>query len=513
VGEEMRKITIDPMTRIEGHLKIEVVLDEKDIIVDARSSGVLYRGIELILKGRDPRDAARLTQRVCGVCPVPHGTASAFSLDAAFGISDKIPDNGRILRNLILGSEYVHNHILHFYHLSSLDYVDMAKASEYKENDFDRLKQFIQRGYLAPFVPRYEGDYRLRDEDNKALALHYLHALEMRRKAHEMLSLFGGRTPIQAGIVAGGVTCEPTTDKIVSFLWRVNELRDFIVNAYLPDVERIARAYSDCFEIGVGCKRLLSFGFFDLDGSEPDYQKRKRLMKQGSTDKSLVYKQLDVSRVSESVRHSWYTDDGMPNVEKEGAYSFIKSPRYDGSAHEVGPLARILISYAYGDENVKEELDGVLQRLSVGVEAMFSLMGRHIARAVEAKLIADALAEWVLKLKPGEPAYIPYEMPSEAEGVGLVDAPRGCLGHWIGIQNGLIANYSIISPTTWNASPKDDSENHGPIEQALIGTKVRDPENPFEVVRVVRSFDPCLACAVHMFGSHGRKLGEAKLIA
>lgn len=509
----MRRIVIDPMTRIEGHMKVEAVLDNDGVIVDARSSGVLYRGIEMILRGRDPRDATRITQRICGVCPVPHGTASAMCLDYAFGIADRIPDNGRILRNLILGSEYVHNHILHFYHLSSLDYIDITKAAGYEESDFEPVRQFISRGYLSPFVPRYEGDYRLSDEDNKALVLHYLQALEMRRKAHDMLSLFGAKTPIQAGIIAGGVTCVPETDKMASFLWRAKELYGFVVNAYLPDVLKIARAYSDHFGIGSGCKHFLSFGFFDLEGKEADYEKRKRLLKQGSTNSSLLYEPLDIGSISESIRYSWYEDESTPDPKKEGAYSFIKSPRYKGSPHEVGPLARMLVGYAFGDEEIKRELDSVMGELSIGIDEIFSVMGRHIARAVEAKLIAKALCEWVLELKPGEPAFVPYEIPSEADGMGLVDAPRGCLGHFMRVEGGAIKNYNVISPTTWNGSPMDDKDQHGAIEQALIGTKVKDPDNPFEVVRIVRSFDPCLACAIHMVNLRGSKLREVKLVA
>lgn len=509
----MPKIVIDPMTRIEGHMKIEVTLDSSGTIVDARSSGVLYRGIELILRGRDPRDAARITQRVCGVCPVPHGTASALCLDAAFGISDKIPENGLILRNLILGSEYVHNHILHFYHLCSLDYADVVRAASYPENDFEALRQFASRGELAPFLPRYVGDYRLNDDDNKALVLHYIQALEMRRKAHDMLALFGGRTPIQAGIVPGGVTSRPTTEKMVSFYWRARELYDFVVNAYLPDVLRVAKAYSDYFGIGAGCGNFITFGFFDLDGSKPDYARRKRLLVQGTTNKSLKHEELDLSQICEAIRYSWYDDDGTPNPQKEGAYSFIKAPRYKGLTHEVGPLERLLVNYASGNESVRKELKAVMSELSIGIDEMFSVMGRHIARAIEAKVIAEALCEWVLKLSPDEPTFVPYELPSDAEGIGIVDAPRGCLMHHVRIENSVIANYSIISPTTWNGSPMDDNGQHGAIEAALIGAKVRDWENPEEIVRIVRSFDPCLACAVHMTNLKGMPIGEVKVFA
>lgn len=498
VDGAMRKIVIDPMTRIEGHLKIEVELDDNNVITEARSSGMLYRGIELILRGRDPRDASRITQRVCGVCPTAHSTASALCLDSAFDIADKVPDNGRIIRNLIFGSNYVHNHILHFYHLAALDYLDVTRAVTYEEHDFDHLREFISRGELAPFVPRYEGDYRLSDDANKALLLHYIQGLDMRRKAQEMLSIFGGKMPLQVGIIAGGVTCEPTTDKIASFLWRLNELREFIANAYIPDVINVAKAYQDYFEIGAGCRNLISYGVFDLDGTNPDYARRSRLFKQGSTSQGNGFAPLDMTKITEAIRYSWYADHDTADVHKEGAYSFIKSPRYNGATHEVGPLARVMVSYAAGDETVRCELDALLHEIGVPLDAMYSVMGRHVARALEAKIIADNMVDWLMQLKVSEPAFVPYELPTEAEGAGFTDAPRGGVAHWIRIENGVIAQYTIISPTTWNASPKDDNDQRGPIEQALVGTKVRDPENPFEIVRIVRSFDPCLACAVHM---------------
>ena len=506
-----RKIVLDPITRIEGHLKIEVSLDGDNTVEEAISSGTLFRGIEIILKGRDPRDALRITQRICGVCPTAHSTASALCLDSAFGIADKIPDNGRIIRNLILGSNYLHNHILHFYHLSALDYLDITRAERYDDPELQRLKEFIRRGELAPFLPRLEGDYRLSDEDNRALLLNYIRALDIRRKAHEMLSIFGGKMPHNMGIVAGGATSSPTTEKIASFLWRLNEIRDFIENSYLPDVIRVAKAYQDHFEIGGGWGNFLSFGVFDLDGSEPDYTKGERLLRQGALIGGEV-RALDPSKISEELKHSWYAGPEEPHPRKEGAYSFIKSPRYDGEVVEVGPLARAMVNYRLGNERVRKALDRVLSEVGVGVEALNSVMGRHIARAVEAKLVADAMAEWVLELKPDEPAFVDYDLPEEAEGMGLVGAPRGALGHWITIKGGRIERYVVISPTTWNASPKDDSERPGPIERALMGTKVKDPENPFEVVRIVRSFDPCLACAVQLVSPKGEVLRELRAV-
>jgi hydrogenase large subunit len=510
----MGKITIDPITRIEGHLKVEVVVDDGEV-KDAYSSGTLFRGLELILRGRDPLDAQRLTQRICGVCPVVHATAAALNLDSAFGVDDRIPDNGRVVRNLILGSNFIQSHVLHFYHLAALDYVDVTAVADYAGDDpaLNSFKAFIGRGELGPFTPRYEGDYRLSPEANRATTAHYLKALEARRKAHEMLAIFGGKMPHDVAIVPGGVTQPVTVDKIAAFLWRLNDLRDFINYIFIPDVLAVAKAYSDYFEIGAGCGNLLAYGVFDLDGQEPDLLKRERFLKGGRVSRDLVLHDVEPEHITEQVRHAWYDDaitdrnpaegDTVPRPGKDGAYSWLKAPRYDGQVYEVGPLARMVVAYARGDERVKTIVDSVLSRFDAPVQALFSVLGRHAARALECKLVADAMADWVLQLKPGEPVYAEYELPETAQGVGLVDGPRGALGHWIRIENGMIANYQCVVPSTWNLSPRDDRDQPGPVEQALIGTRVKDEANPFEVVRIVRSFDPCLACAVHVVDARG----------
>ncbi len=519
----MGKIIIDPITRIEGHLKIEAVVEGGEV-KEARSSGTLFRGFELILKGRDPRDAQQLTQRICGVCPAGHATAAALNLDSAFGLADKIPDNGRIIRNLILGANYLQSHVLHFYHLAALDYVDVTAAAGYEGSDpgLNSVKRFIERGELGPFVPRYEGDYRLSPEVNRQAVAHYVQALDIRRKAQEMLALFGGKMPHSVGIVPGGATEVPTVDKITSFLWRLNEIRDFIDTIYLPDVLAVAGSYGDHFGIGRGCGDYLSYGVFDLDGREADLTKRDRLLSSGTVSAAdLRPNALDAAKIREEVRHSWYADSSAgrhpsqgetsPEAGKDGAYSWLKSPRYDGQVHEVGPLARMLVAYARGDEKAKGLIDGALAALEAPVEALSSVLGRHAARALEAKLVADAMADWVLQLKPGEPVCTEYELPEEVEGMGLTEAARGALGHWIAVKDGRIANYQCVVPTTWNCSPRDDRGQPGPVEQALQGTKVRDEENPFELVRIVRSFDPCIACAVHLVTPKGRSLGEFRV--
>jgi len=518
----LTRIIIDPVTRIEGHLKIEVITENGEI-KQARSTGTLFRGIELILKGRDPRDAQRYVQRICGVCPTSHSMAATLNLDSAFGIDDQIPDNGRLLRNLILGAAHIADHILHFYHLCAIDYVDVAKVATYEGKDptLNSVKQFIERGELGPFVPRYEGDYRLPEEVNQQAVAHYVQAFNMRRKGQEMLSIFGGKMPHNCAIMPGGVTEVPTVDKIAAFLWRLNELREFIDNVYLPDVLAVAGVYSDYFEIGKGCGNLLSFGIFDLDSKEKDLTRRERLLKQGTTSTDLKFGAVDTNQIAEEIKHSWYADYGSgrhpaegetsPEPGKEGAYSWIKSPRYDGKVYEVGPLARMAVAYASGDTRVKALIDSVLSRFKAPPSALFSVLGRHAARALYTKLVADTMPEWLLQLKPGEPVCVDYAIPEEATGMGLVDAARGALGHWIEIKEGKIANYQCVVPSTWNLSPRDDRGQPGPVEQALEGTRIRDESNPFEIVRIIRSFDPCLACAVHLITPKGQSLGKFRV--
>jgi hydrogenase large subunit len=517
------KIVIDPVTRIEGHLKIETIVDN-GVVKEARSTGNLFRGFEIMLQGRDPRDAQIIAQRICGVCPQSHGIAAALCLDSAFGVDDMIPDNARIMRNLIQGAHVVQDHILHFYHLAALDYVDITDVAKYegKNSELNSIKDFISRGELGPFLPRYEGDYRLPVEVNQEATAHYVQALEIRRIGHEMVSIFSGKIPHSVGVVPGGVTSAPTVDKITAFLWKLKALQDFIDNTYIPDVMAVAGVYSDYAEIGVGCRNLLSYGAYDLDGKDPDLTRRKRLYKQGTVSADLKFNELALSKIAEDVGHSWYEDstsglhpsggETRPEYGKVGAYSWTKAPRYDGMVYEVGPLARVAVTYAYGDPKVKGLVDSALAQLKAPVSALFSVLGRHLARALCAKLIADAMEKWVLELKPGEPHFVEYTIPEEGQGVGITDASRGALGHWIEIKDKKIANYQCVVPTTWNVSPRDDKGNPGPIEQALIGTEVRDESNPFELVRIVRCFDPCLACSIHLVTPKGRDLARFRVV-
>jgi hydrogenase large subunit len=518
----MGKIVIDPVTRIEGHLKIEAVVDDGRV-KEAKSAGTLFRGLELIMRDRDPRDAQRISQRICGVCPTSHSIAATLNLDSAFGIADKIPDNGRIIRNLILGAAHIADHILHFYHLVALDYVDVAKLAKYEGNNpaLNSIKSFISRGELGPFIPRYEGDYRLPDEVNEQAIAHYIAAFDMRRKGQEMLTMFGGKMPHNMGIMPGGVTSTPTVDNMASFLWRLKELQEFIDNVYLPDVIAVAGVYSDYFEIGHGCGNLLAYGSYELDREEADLTKRNRFFKPGITSTNLKFNEFDPTKITEEVKHSWYADsisgrhpsrgDVILDEEKKGAYSWLKSPRYDKTVFEVGPLARIMVNYVNNNPGVKSLVDSTLSRADLKPRDMFSVMGRNLARALETKLIADAMTAWVLELKPGNPAYISYELPEESTGMGLVGAARGALGHWIEIKEGKIANYQVITPSTWNISPRDDEDQPGPLEQAITGTRIKDEANPFEIVRIVRAFDPCLACSIHLLSPKGQNMGKFRV--
>jgi len=508
-------IVIDPVTRIEGHLKIEAVVDGGKV-KEAKTTGTLFRGFEIILKGRHPLDAPRFTQRVCGVCPTAHGTASSLALDSALGIGE-IPENGRIIRNLILGSNFLQSHILHFYHLAALDYIDVTQVADYKGNNrvLISIKDYISRGELAPFVPRYEGDYRLKKDLTLRLVANYAKALEMRNKAHQLLTIFGGKMPHNVGTMPGGVIGELTPDKIANFLWRLNEIRDFINDSYLPDIIEIGKHYKDNFKIGKGCGRFLSYGGFPLDGKGG-----KMLFEKGILSGGLKSSNIDTSKIREDIASSWYEGEGgvdpydaetKPSIDKKEAYSFLKSPRYNGEVFEVGPLSRMLILYTNGDKTAKKLIDDTAKTVGIEIEDLKSSLGRHAARALETKLVADAMAEWILQLKPGEPLIAKYEIPDSGKGEGLAEAPRGALGHWVSIENKKIKNYQLIVPTTWNASPKDSKGQSGPMEEALIGTTVKDEKNPFELVRIVRSFDPCLACSVHVITPKGKNLGAYRV--
>ena len=503
-----KKVIVDPITRIEGHLAIEVEIEDGKI-THAQSAGEMFRGWEIILKGRDPRDAQMITQRICGVCPSAHAQASTLCLDDAFGVHP--PDNGRLIRNLIFGANYIQSHVLHFYHLTALDYVDITAILQYKGTDpgLNKVKAWakteVDSGRLsavAPFLPRLEGDYLLDTESNIAAIAHYLKALDIRKKAQEMLCVFGGRMPHEIAIMPGGVCERPTVDKIASYLYRLKEIQSFIDNVYIPDVVAVAKAYPHYWEIGKGCGNLLAYGVF-----EENNEGTQKYISSGAYIDGETYP-VDPQKIAEYVKYSRYSSksglhpsqgETVPKPDKKKAYSWLKSPRYDNKVCEVGPLARMAVNHLLGTNAAVSKLVGdTLKQLNLPVTALFSVLGRHAARALECKVVADKCADWVMQLDPSKPVHTKFEIPDQSTGMGLTEGPRGALGHWISIKDKKIDRYQCVVPTTWNASPKDDKKQPGPIEQALMGTPVADSDNPIEPCRVVRSFDPCLACAIHI---------------
>ncbi len=504
-----KTLTIDPMTRIEGHLKIKAEV-ENNVVTKAYSAGEMFRGFEIILKNRNPMDAPMLTQRICGVCPQAHGQASILALDDAFDVSP--PSNGRLIRNLLLGANFLQSHILHFYHLTALDYVDITAVLQYKGDDpkLARIRNWVQKdiddGFAfagAPFLPRYEGDY-IEDADLNIHAIaNYVKALEIRRKAHEMLSIFGGKMPHCMTIFAGGVSQRPTVDNIYAFQTRLNEIIEFIDHYYVPDVLTIAKAYPDYFHIGKGVGNYFSYGGMYLNDEQTE-----TLFPSGV----YIDRELDEFKheyITEHLKHSKYNDDStgsapfdgktIPAPDKTKAYSFLKAPRYNDNVMECGPLARTFIAYAQNsNQDVSSLVNYTLNELKLSVEDLNSTMGRHAARAIEAKIVSGKMLKWLNEIEPGKPIHNEFDIPKEASGKGLTAAPRGELGHWISIKNKKIDNYQAIVPTTWNGSPRDDNGNPGPFEQALVNTPVADLDNPIEVGRVIRSFDPCLACSIHV---------------
>ncbi len=460
------KITaaFDPVTRIEGHLNIEISVDTVDgvqQVVEARAIGGLFRGFEKLLIGRDPRDAQHITERICGVCPVAHGMASVRALDAAFGVT--IPENARILRNLVNGSNFVESHILHFYLLSVPDY--------------------IQGPVKPPWQADWPIDRRFTQAQNDQLMAHYLQALTIRRKADQMTAVFGGKIPHPPTFIPGGFTANPRSERIAEFKALLAEVTEFIQGSYLPDVQLLAETYPEYTQIGRGPEHLMAFGAFDLDNAGSS-----RLFNGGvAWNGSDEIEPLDTDAINEHVRYSWFRDaepahpsqgKTEPQNPKAGAYTWLKAPRYTDQPMEVGPLARMWVSGRYQE----------------GV----STVDRHLARALEAETLALAMADWVEELDPDGPVYTSNSVPYTAAAQGLTEAPRGALGHWIEIAEQKIAHYQVISPTTWNVSGRDNHGVPGSLEQALLGTPVENADQPIEVMRVIHSYDPCLDCATHV---------------
>jgi Ni,Fe-hydrogenase I large subunit len=567
------KIAIDPITRIEGHLRVEVEVQDGQV-TDAWSSGTMFRGIELILKDRDPRDAWVFAQRICGVCTTVHALSSVRAVEEALGIT--IPDNARLIRNLIAGAQLVQDHVVHFYHLHALDWVDVTLAlkanpaatasiaqsispwpkssATYFKSVQQRLQAFVNAGQLGIFANGYWGHpaYKLPPEVNLLAVAHYLEALDWQRDFIRIHAVLGGKNPHPQSYLVGGMATalnpnnESTinADRLSLIAQLLQRGQDFVAQVYLPDVLAVASFYKDWAGLGTGLGNYMAYGDYPSDThNQPDtYFFPGGLIL--NKDLSAV-QPIDHHLVAEYVAHSWYRyDEGdatglhpwkgetHPNftgpqppydlLETDGKYSWLKAPRYDGHAVEVGPLARMLIAYAKGMPAVQQVVNGALAQLNVGPAALFSTLGRVAARAVEAQVMVQQLPAWLSQLEDNMARgdltihdtahWDPSTWPAEGFGFGHHEAPRGALGHWVHVKDGKVANYQAVVPSTWNAGPRDAQGQRGAYEAALIGTPVANPEQPVEILRTVHSFDPCLACAVHVLDPEGREYANIRVV-
>ncbi len=558
-----KRIIIDPITRIEGHLRIEVEVS-KGKVTNAWSSGQMFRGIEMILKGRAPEDAHHFVQRSCGVCTYVHALASVRAVEAAIGLT--IPPNARLIRNLLHAAQFQHDHIVHFYHLHALDWVDVVSAlkadpkktaelsenvsnapwggSAYYRETQQRLQTFVDSGQLGPFNNAYWGHpaYQLPPEANLMACAHYIEALRMQAKTARMHAIFGGKNPHIQSLVVGGVTCvrDLIPNRLFEFLHLWKETQKFVQDVYIPDLMAVASFYKDWGVIG-GTRNFLTYGDWPSGEKEPE----SFLIPRGVVLNRDLGKVLDMDqeKVTEDVKHAWYAEGGAshpfkgvtdpmtqgikyePGEEsrlllwksKTNKYTWIKAPRYQGEACEVGPLARAVVAYAKGNKAVQDVVNSTLKKLDIPVEALFSTLGRTAARGLETLLIGNVMESWIMELvenvrKGDTKTYQPWEMPNEGMGYGLNDVPRGALGHWIEIKDKKIANYQYVVPSTWNLGPRCEAGKLGPVEEALIGTPIADPKRPVEILRTVHSFDPCIACAVHVIDPDSNEVYKVKVL-
>ncbi len=573
------RIVVDPITRIEGHLRIEAQMDG-DSIGEAYSAGTMVRGIELILQGRDPRDAWAYAQRICGVCTLVHGIASIRAVENA--LDYKIPPNAQIIRNLMIAAQYVHDHVMHFYHLHALDWVDVVSAlsadpkatSElaqtvspnwpksspgYFSDMKKKLKKFVDAGQLGIFAKAYWGHpaYKLPPEANLMAVSHYIEALDWQRNVVQLHTIFGGKNPHPMFLVGG--TPSPidlnsdsaiNAKKLAQVQAIITKMQTFVDQVYVPDTIAIAGFYKDWFYRGEGLGNFLTYG--DLPENGMDDPSSYFLPSGAILDRDLsTVHPVDLSadgEIQEYVSHSWYDyeggkDEGLhpwkgetklnykgrggPNapyqqLNVEDGYSWLKSPRWKGKPMEVGPLARVLMLYAKGHDQTKELVDSTLSTLGVDKRALFSTLGRTAARTLETKVIVDAMHNWFNTLqgniKAGdtktfnEQKWEPSSWPKVAKGVGFMEAPRGGLAHWVVIKDGVIDNYQAVVPSTWNAGPRDSQGQAGAYEAALQDNhKLHDPMQPVEILRTVHSFDPCIACAVHIADEDGEEMLKVKI--
>ncbi|MEE4161784.1 MAG: nickel-dependent hydrogenase large subunit [Woeseiaceae bacterium] len=569
------RVVVDPITRIEGHLRVEAQMDG-NTIAQAYSSGTMVRGIEIILRDRDPRDAWAFAQRICGVCTLVHGLASVRSVEDALGT--EVPENAELIRNLMIGAQYIHDHVMHFYHLHALDWVDVVSAlsadpaataslaqslgnyprssTGYFSDVRKKLRDFVDAGQLGIFANGYWGhpEYRLPPEANLMAVAHYLDALEWQRDVARLHAIFGGKNP-HPNFLVGGVPCpiDLNSDSAINSK-RLSEVQDiinsmktFVSQVYVPDTLAIASFYKDWFARGEGLGNFLCVG--DLPSrsmNDPDsyFFPRGIIL---DRDLSTIHdvELADPDGIQEFVSHSWYDysdgkDAGLhpwqgetnlnytgpeppyTHLDVDQSYSWLKSPRWKGKAMEVGPLARVLMLYAKGHEPTRDLVGSVLKQLDAPVEALYSTLGRTAARTLETAILADQMQGWldtlIGNIRNGstktfnETLWEPSSWPTRCQGVGTMEAPRGALSHWIVIENQKIANYQAIVPSTWNAGPRDPKGQPGAYEAALEDRHTMvDPKQPLEILRTIHSFDPCIACAVHVTDPDGEELVQVKV--
>lgn len=568
------RIVVDPVTRIEGHLRVEADI-QNGKIVDAFSSGTMVRGIEKILRGRDPRDAWAFVGRVCGVCTSVHSLASVRSVEDALDIT--IPPNAELVRNIMFAAQYMHDHVVHFYHLHALDWVDVVSAlkadpkeastiaqsiSNYPKSSpgyfsdlQKRLGRFVESGQLGIFANGYWGHsaYKLPPAVNLIAVAHYLEALEWQKEIVKIHAIFGGKNP-HPNYLVGGMACSIGLDDVSAInaerLAYVGQLlhdaKEFVNQVYIPDLLAIAPYYLDWGAIGGGLGNYLVYGDLPTNGYRDTSSYKFPAGAILNKDLSKVYEvnMRDDAEIQEFIDNSWYEYPGdakglhpwkgetdikytgpkppFEHLDTTKAYSYLKTPRWKGHAMEVGPLARVLVGYASGREEYKAIVDSTLQKLGVPAAALFSTLGRTAARGLESALMADWGIEFydnlINNIRNGDTRmavmekFSPDKWPQRAQGVGHTEAPRGALGHWIVIEDKKIANYQLVVPTTWNASPRDGEGKQSAYESSLMDTPVADIHQPVEILRTIHSFDPCLACAVHLYDEDGKHVSRVKVL-
>jgi quinone-reactive Ni/Fe-hydrogenase large chain len=566
-----KRVVVDPITRIEGHLRIEVVVDDNNVVQEAYSGSTLWRGIETILRGRDPRDAGFMTQRICGVCTFSHYRAGIAAVENALGITP--PLNALLTRTLMNNALFLHDHIVHFYHLHALDWVDIVSAlsadpkaasqEAFKFCDYpfacgedqlklvqDRVKKFVEKGNLGPFANAYYGHptYHLTPEQNLIALSHYLECLRIQRVAAQTMAIFGGKNPHPQSLTVGGVTCVMdilNPSRLGEYMVKFQEVAEFVNRAYYPDLLMAGGAYAKEPSVlgDVGVANLFTYKEFQYSANEFLFDSGIIL----NGDLSKIH-DLDESKITEEATHSWYKNDAPlhpydgeqePNYtgfvdgenidgkgeavttkvfNTQGKYSWIKAPRYNGMPMQVGPLANIVVNFAKGNKFVVPVVEKFLKDTGLPLEAVLSTLGRTATRMIEAKVIADngllAFNNLIANIKSGDTqtcAKYVIDKDKEYRGRYIGHVPRGVLSHWCRIKNGVIENWQAVVPSTWNASPKDSKGQMATYEACLVGMKIADLKQPLEIIRKIHSYDPCIACAVHVMDTKGNDISEYKI--